>query len=65
MRICRKQKWSLSQWTNLPPIEQEYWLLYELRQSERLMRWYKKLADEEKNTPEVVTLINMAIQGDM
>jgi hypothetical protein len=58
-------KWTLSQWMALPSIEQEYWLLYEVRQSERLMKWYHKLADEEKNSPEVVTLINMAIQGDM
>lgn len=49
----------------LPAIEQEYWLLFEDNQAKRLTDWYHKLADEEKNTPEVVTLINMAINGDM
>ena len=59
-------KWSIMKdWLTLPPIEQEYWLLWEEKQSKRLTDWYHKLADEEKNTPEVVTLINMAINGDM
>lgn len=64
MVICRKQKWTLNQWMKLTPIEQEYWIAFEQHQRKRLMHWYDKLAEEEKNTPDVVTLIRMAIDGD-
>ena len=50
---------------DLNPTEQEYWILFEQRQASRLLSWYHKLEGEEKNTPDVVTLIRLAIDGDL